>query len=130
MFFYISISYVLGVKNIKQVLEFFVGCSAKKILIYLFICCFGFQVLGIICIACGSGTYYAGGTWFVFVAIVAFIMSMIWSLIYLFSIREALNLPINWLLTVSFQKLRINFCCIHMRNKIFLCKHENMITFR
>lgn len=55
-------------------------------------------ILGVICMACGSPGYNAGH-WFLFIAVTAFIMSLIWSLVYLFSVREALKIPINWILT-------------------------------
>ncbi|KAL7288811.1 hypothetical protein TKK_0016788 [Trichogramma kaykai] len=56
------------------------------------------KVLGIICMACGSGGG-GGGSWFLFVAITAFILTVLWSLFYLFSLRDVIKLPINWLAT-------------------------------
>ncbi|XP_023288673.1 uncharacterized protein LOC105702743 [Orussus abietinus] len=49
--------------------------------------------------ACASPAYVGATYWFLFVAVTAFIASLIWTFIYLLSIREALKLPINWLLT-------------------------------
>lgn len=45
---------------------------------------------------------FTGGThFFLFVATVSFIGTIIWIFIYLLGIREALTFPINWILTVS-----------------------------
>lgn len=63
--------------------------------------CFIFQGLGIICMACASPAYIGATHWFLFVAVMSFISTLIWSAIYLLSIREALKVPINWILTVS-----------------------------
>ncbi|XP_072943360.1 CKLF-like MARVEL transmembrane domain-containing protein 4 isoform X2 [Epargyreus clarus] len=53
-------------------------------------------VLGILCMA--LGTPWAS-TWYVFVAVTAFITTLMWSFVYFLSIREALKLPINWVLS-------------------------------
>lgn len=53
-------------------------------------------ILGILCMALGSPWY---STWFVFVAVTCFITTLLWSFVYLLSIREALKLPINWVLS-------------------------------
>ncbi|XP_076757640.1 plasmolipin [Xylocopa sonorina] len=55
--------------------------------------------LGIICMACASPAYVGASHWFLFVAVTAFIATVLWCFIYLLSIREALKLPINWILT-------------------------------
>ncbi|CAL7950779.1 unnamed protein product [Xylocopa violacea] len=55
--------------------------------------------LGIICMACASPAYVGASHWFLFVAVTAFIATMLWCFIYFLSIREALKLPINWILT-------------------------------
>jgi hypothetical protein len=55
-------------------------------------------ILGIICMACGSPGW-SSGHWFLLVAVTAFIITLIWVILYLFSIREVLKLPINWILT-------------------------------
>lgn len=58
------------------------------------------QVLfGIVCMACASPAYLSGTHWFLFVAVISFIATLIWIFIYFLSIREALKLPINWILT-------------------------------
>ncbi|CAB3384891.1 Hypothetical predicted protein [Cloeon dipterum] len=58
------------------------------------------QVLfGIICMACASPARKDGTHWFLFVAVTAFIATLVWVFLYLLSIREALKLPINWTLT-------------------------------
>ncbi|XP_012142695.1 plasmolipin-like isoform X2 [Megachile rotundata] len=56
-------------------------------------------VLGIICMACASPAWLAATHWFLFVAVTAFIASLLWCFVYVLSIREALKLPINWILT-------------------------------
>ncbi|KAL4705132.1 hypothetical protein ACJJTC_018703 [Scirpophaga incertulas] len=53
-------------------------------------------VLGILCMALGS-PYYS--TWFVFVAVTCFITTLLWTCVYFLSVREALKLPINWVLS-------------------------------
>ncbi|CAG9783713.1 unnamed protein product [Diatraea saccharalis] len=53
-------------------------------------------VLGILCMALGSPWY---STFFVFVAVTCFITTLLWSFVYLLSVREALKLPINWVLS-------------------------------
>ncbi|XP_053623367.1 uncharacterized protein LOC128682580 [Plodia interpunctella] len=53
-------------------------------------------ILGILCMALGSPWY---STWFVFVAVTCFITTLMWSFVYFLSIREALKLPINWVLS-------------------------------
>lgn len=50
--------------------------------------------------ACASPAYLSGTHWFLFVAVISFIATIIWIFIYLLSVREALKLPINWILTV------------------------------
>ncbi|OXU32104.1 hypothetical protein TSAR_002945, partial [Trichomalopsis sarcophagae] len=56
-------------------------------------------ILGIICLACGSPALYGGTHWFLFVASTAFLVTIVWCVIYLISLREALKLPINWILS-------------------------------
>jgi hypothetical protein len=51
--------------------------------------------------ACASPAYLSGTHWFLFVAVISFIATLIWIFIYFLSIREALKLPINWILTVK-----------------------------
>ncbi|XP_068629541.1 CKLF-like MARVEL transmembrane domain-containing protein 4 [Battus philenor] len=53
-------------------------------------------IIGILCMALGSPWASA---WFVFVAVTSFITTLMWSFVYLLSIREALKLPINWVLS-------------------------------
>nr|XP_021181242.1 protein MAL2 [Helicoverpa armigera] len=53
-------------------------------------------VLGILCMALASPWY---STWFVFVAVTSFITTLMWSFVYLLSIKEALKIPINWVLS-------------------------------
>ncbi|KAJ9593218.1 hypothetical protein L9F63_015217, partial [Diploptera punctata] len=57
-------------------------------------------IFGIICMACASPAWASATHWFLFVAVISFIKTVIWIFIYLLSIREALvSLHINWLLT-------------------------------
>lgn len=49
--------------------------------------------------ACASPALLTGTHWFLFVTVMSFIATLIWVFIYLLSIREALTLPINWILT-------------------------------
>ncbi|CAK1581956.1 unnamed protein product [Parnassius mnemosyne] len=53
-------------------------------------------ILGIFCMALGSPW---ASSWYVFVAVTSFITTLMWSFVYLLSIREALKLPINWVLS-------------------------------
>lgn len=55
--------------------------------------------LGIICMACASPALVGATHWFLFVAVTSFIATLVWCFIYLLSIREALKLPINWILS-------------------------------
>lgn len=55
--------------------------------------------IGIIAMACASPAYVGATHWFLFVAVMAFIVTLIWCFVYLLSIREALKLPINWIMT-------------------------------
>ncbi|KAE9535782.1 hypothetical protein AGLY_007683 [Aphis glycines] len=59
----------------------------------------GDRILGIICLALASPARLPGTNWFLFVVIISFIATAIWSFVYLLSIREAINFPINWVLT-------------------------------
>jgi len=51
--------------------------------------------------ALASPAYLGGTHWFLFVVVTSFIATLIWSFVYLLSIREASRLPINWPLSVS-----------------------------
>ncbi|XP_012223200.2 CKLF-like MARVEL transmembrane domain-containing protein 4 [Linepithema humile] len=55
--------------------------------------------LGIICMACASPAFIGATHWFLFVAVTAFISTLIWSAIYFLSLREVLKVPINWILS-------------------------------
>lgn len=67
----------------------------------------------------------AGTHWFLFVVIISFIATLIWIFVYLLSVREALNLPINWYLTVcmmeTFVYLYLNLKCKCNVVKFQLC---------
>lgn len=56
-------------------------------------------ILGIICMACASPAFISATHYFLFVAVVSFIATLLWSFVYLLGIREVLNLTINWILT-------------------------------
>lgn len=56
-------------------------------------------VFGIICMACAAPALVGGTHFFLFVVIVSFIATLLWTFVYLLGIREVLNLPINWILT-------------------------------
>lgn len=58
--------------------------------------------------SCASPALVSGSHWFLFVAVTAFIATLLWSFTYLLSLREALKLPINWIATVS-KQLNSNF---------------------
>lgn len=63
-----------------------------------------FQILGIVCLALASPARLPGTNWFLFVVIISFIATAIWSFVYLLSIREAINFPINWVLSVNYKR--------------------------
>ena len=65
---------------------------------------FLFQLLGILCMALASPAILSGTHWFLFVAVTSFIATLLWVFVYLLGIREVLNLPINWILTVSLRR--------------------------
>uniref|UniRef100_A0A6P7GFS7 CKLF-like MARVEL transmembrane domain-containing protein 4 n=1 Tax=Diabrotica virgifera virgifera TaxID=50390 RepID=A0A6P7GFS7_DIAVI len=56
-------------------------------------------LFGILCMALASPAYYSGTHFFLFVATTSFILTVLWIFIYLLGIREALQLPINWILS-------------------------------
>ncbi|KAF2345768.1 Marvel domain [Trinorchestia longiramus] len=49
--------------------------------------------------ACAAPAWTNGTHWFLFVVVTAFVATSLWCFIYLLSLREAINLPIDWLLT-------------------------------
>ncbi|XP_046737170.1 CKLF-like MARVEL transmembrane domain-containing protein 4 [Diprion similis] len=57
------------------------------------------KVLAIFCMCLASPARLHATSFFLFVASTAFIATILWTFIYLFSIREALKLPINWILS-------------------------------
>ncbi|XP_046412000.1 CKLF-like MARVEL transmembrane domain-containing protein 4 [Neodiprion fabricii] len=63
-------------------------------------CVFTFETaLAIICMILASPALVGVTSFFLFVVSTAFIATILWTFIYLFSIREALKLPINWILS-------------------------------
>lgn len=56
-------------------------------------------VLAIICMILASPAYKGATSFFLFVVVMAFIATILWSAAYFLGIREALTLPINWILT-------------------------------
>jgi len=59
-------------------------------------------VLGILCMILGSPALVGGGHFFLFVVVMAFIITFLWICIYFFSIREGLQLAIPWVLAEFF----------------------------
>lgn len=59
----------------------------------------GELLLGIICMACGSPAWNPATNFFLFAAVVGFIGTILWSFVYLLSLRSALGLHINWILS-------------------------------
>jgi len=55
--------------------------------------------LGIFCMALAAPAWTNGTHWFLFVVVTAFVATTLWCFMYLLSLREAVNLPIDWLLT-------------------------------
>jgi len=53
-------------------------------------------IFGILCMALGAPAYFGGTHFFLFVAVIAFIVTTLWICIYFFSIREGLTLMIPW----------------------------------
>lgn len=66
---------------------------------------FFFQLIAIICMSLVSPAYNGSSHFFLFVCVINFIATVLWSFIYLLGIREVLVLPIDWYLTVSWLKL-------------------------
>ncbi|XP_044271359.1 uncharacterized protein LOC123015604 isoform X2 [Tribolium madens] len=56
-------------------------------------------ILGILCMSLASPAWLSGTHFFLFVATTSFIGTLIWVFVYFLGIREALNLPIHWILT-------------------------------
>lgn len=54
---------------------------------------------GIICMALAAPAYHSGTHWFLFAVTISFIGTLIWIFVYLLSIREALTLPLDWVLS-------------------------------
>lgn len=77
------------------------------------------QVFGILCMALASPAMKSGTHWFLFVATISFIGTLIWVFVYLLSIREALKLPIDWLLSVNIF-IKIMSCKFKKYFEIFL----------
>lgn len=77
------------------------------------------QVLGILCMSLASPAFTSGTHWFLFVVVSAFIATLIWIFVYLLGIREALRLPINWILTVrlgDFPRRKFKISVVLLRN--------------
>ncbi|CAG9862398.1 unnamed protein product [Phyllotreta striolata] len=56
-------------------------------------------VLGIFCMALASPAHYGSAHFFLFVATTSFILTILWIFVYLLGIREALRIPVNWILS-------------------------------
>lgn len=94
-------------------------------------------MLGILClILAASPTKYVSTQWFLFVIIIAIVVTVIWCFVYFLSVREAISFPINWPLTVGDRKhvllqysiitfsllyeLHVRFISQEMLNMIFM----------
>lgn len=55
--------------------------------------------LGIICMACAAPAWTGGTHWFLFIVVTAFVATTLWCFIYLLNLKNAISLPIDWLLT-------------------------------
>lgn len=57
-----------------------------------------------------SPAFRGASHFFLFVVICSFIATVLWSFVYFLGIRDVLNLPINWLLSVRlfFKNIRVN----------------------
>ncbi|XP_063605460.1 uncharacterized protein LOC134780590 isoform X1 [Penaeus indicus] len=56
-------------------------------------------VIGIFCMACAAPAWTNGTHWFLFVVVTAFVSTALWCFLYLLNLKNAINLPIDWLLT-------------------------------
>lgn len=54
-------------------------------------------LLAVICMACASPARHPGTSWFLFVVVISFIISLLWVFIHLLSINHTLNIGIPWI---------------------------------
>jgi len=54
-------------------------------------------LLAVICMACASPAYRPGTSWFLFVVVICFIVTLMWVFIHLLSITNNLNIGVSWL---------------------------------
>jgi len=54
-------------------------------------------LLAVICMACASPAYHPGTSWFLFVVVISFIITLMWVFIHLLSIKRNLNIGVSWL---------------------------------
>lgn len=68
--------------------------------------------------ALASPAYRGSSHFFLFVVVVNFIATVLWSFVYFLGIKEALQLPINWILSVRLvtTSLVLNYSRISFRN--------------
>lgn len=54
-------------------------------------------LIGVICMACASPAYRPGSSWFLFVVVICFIISLTWIFVYLLGLIQNLKIGISWL---------------------------------
>lgn len=60
-----------------------------------------FQALGIICMALASPSHASATSFFLFAVVISFIFTILVLAAYFLGIREALNVAVNWIFSVS-----------------------------
>lgn len=78
--------------------------------------------------ALASPARLSGTHWFLFVVTISFIGTLIWIFVYLLSIREALKLPIDWVLSASFYPPKC-WLIIKLNLLVGVGKHRNLRSF-
>ena len=75
---------------------------------------FSLQLLAIICMACASPAYRPGSSWFLFVVVTCFIITLTWVFVYLLGLIQNVKIGISWLSLVTLQLLATigPFICI------------------
>lgn len=54
-------------------------------------------LFAVICMACASPAWVPGTSWFLFVVVICFIISLLWVFIHLLSLRDSLKITVSWL---------------------------------
>ena len=60
-----------------------------------------FQFIAIICMSLASPAYKGSSHFFLFVVVINFIGTVMWTFVYFLGIKDVLSLPINWILSVK-----------------------------